>query len=80
MTGKSAPEIVPATPDRWSDVSELLDASAEQGCWCQAWRGTGAKAHARGRSRPEILRDQMADTPPPGYVAYLDGMSVGWVG
>jgi GNAT superfamily N-acetyltransferase len=72
--------VVPATLERWSDVAELLDASGEAGCWCQAWRGLDTKALAGGRSRPELLRDQMAATPPPGFVAYLDGAPVGWVG
>lgn len=76
----AAVEIVPATVDRWSDVSELLDASGEQGCWCQAWRGTDAAARAAGESRPAHLRRQMETGPPPGYVAYLDGVPVGWVG
>ena len=75
------PEIVPATTDRWSDVSELLDATEEHGCWCQAWRGHDAKARSRGKSRPELLREQMrGGPPPPGYLAYLDGEPVGWVG
>ncbi|MGQ0608660.1 MAG: GNAT family N-acetyltransferase [Chloroflexota bacterium] len=81
MKEQMAPDIVPATADRWSDVSELLDAGAERGCWCQAWRGTDAKALAGGRSRPELLREQMKHgPPPPGYLAYLDGVPVGWVG
>ena len=75
------PEIVPATEARWSDVSALLDASGEAGCWCQAWRGHDAKRLAGGRSRPALLRDQMRGGPPaPGYLAYLDGEPVGWVG
>ncbi len=75
------PEIVPATEDRWSDVSALLDGSGEAGCWCQAWRGHDAKRLSGGRSRPELLRDQMRGGPPaPGYLAYLDGEPVGWVG
>ena len=74
-------QIVPATVDRWSDVTELLGVSGEQGCWCQAWRGADAKALSGGRSRPELLRDQMMGGPPaPGYLAYLDGVPVGWVG
>jgi GNAT superfamily N-acetyltransferase len=74
-------EIRPATSDRWDDVVELLGASGEKGCWCQAWRGTDAEARAAGRSRPDTLRLQMAaGPPPPGYVAYLDGTAVGWVG
>ena len=74
-------EIFPATVDRWSDVGELLDAAAERGCWCQAWRGTDAKSLSGGKSRPELLREQMEHgSPPPGFVAYLDGVPVGWVG
>jgi GNAT superfamily N-acetyltransferase len=72
--------VLPATLDRWSDVAELLADSGEAGCWCQAWRGLDAKALSGGRSRPELLRDQMAADPPPGFVAYLDGLPVGWVG
>lgn len=73
-------EIEPATVERWSDVHELLNASGEAGCWCQAWRGFDAKAISGGKSRPELLREQMAGSPPPGFVAYLDGLPVGWIG
>jgi GNAT superfamily N-acetyltransferase len=75
------PEIVPATIDRWSDVREVLDGSGEAGCWCQAWRGHDAKALSGGKSRTQLLREQMrGGPPPPGYIAYLDGVPVGWVG
>lgn len=82
MVKKITPaEIEPATLDRWSDVSELLDASGERGCWCQAWRGRDAIARAADESRPATLRRQMATgSPPPGFLAYLDGVAVGWVG
>lgn len=81
MTDAAAPEIVPATEDRWSDVTELLGVSGEQGCWCQAWRGLDSKALSGGKSRPELLRAQMRGGPPaPGFLAYLDGVPVGWVG
>jgi len=73
-------EIVPATVDRFEHVSELLGSSGEAGCWCQAWRGLDAKRLAGGKSRPELLREQMKQDPPPGFVAYLDGLPVGWVG
>ena len=77
----AAPVIVPATPDRWDDVRAVLDGSGEKGCWCQAWRGRDAVAKAKNESRPETLRRQMASgPPPPGYLAYLDGVAVGWVG
>jgi GNAT superfamily N-acetyltransferase len=76
----TAPEIHPATVDRWADVRELLDSSGEAGCWCQAWRGLDAKGLSRGKTRPELLREQMQRDPPPGFLAYLDGVPVGWVG
>ncbi|MEX2183541.1 MAG: GNAT family N-acetyltransferase [Chloroflexota bacterium] len=73
--------VVPATPDRWADVATLLDGTGEQGCWCQAWRGTDAEARTRGETRPDVLRRQMAAPgPAPGYLADLDGAPVGWVG
>jgi GNAT superfamily N-acetyltransferase len=74
-------EIVRATPDRWDDVKEVFGSTGEAGCWCQAWRGFDAKAISGGRSRPQLLREQMEGTPPaPGYLAYLDGVPVGWCG
>lgn len=73
--------IEPATPERWPDVRAVLDADAGKGCWCQARRGLDAKASSGRRTRPELLRDQLVGgPPPPGYVAYLDGESVGRVG
>ena len=71
-------EVVPATPDRWPDVVTLLGQDGEDaGCWCQAWRGSELK----GESRPDALRRQLRDdAPPPGFLAYLDGEAVGWVG
>jgi len=81
MTDDATLEIVRATPDRWSDVEELLGVSGEGGCWCQAWRGTDAKSISGGSSRPELLRDQMGGEPPaPGYIAYLGAVPVGWIG
>ncbi|MCV0403852.1 MAG: GNAT family N-acetyltransferase [Chloroflexi bacterium] len=74
-------EILPATLDRWEDVRAVLDGSGEVGCWCQPWRGLDAKKLSGGRSRTELLRDQMTGgPPPPGYLAYLDGEPVGWIG
>ncbi|MBA3435534.1 MAG: hypothetical protein H0U11_03495 [Chloroflexi bacterium] len=37
------------------------------------------EAVSGGRSRPELLRDQMRGEPPaPGYLAYLGAVPVGW--
>jgi GNAT superfamily N-acetyltransferase len=75
------PTIARATIDRWDDVAILLPSSNGAGCLCQSWRGFDTKALSAGRSRPEILRDQLAGGPPaPGYLAYLDTEPVGWVG
>lgn len=79
----SHPDVVvlPATSDRWPDIALLLDGDVEQGCWCQAWRGTDRAAREAGASRSEWLRHQVAtEDPPPGFVAYLDGAPAGWVG
>jgi len=74
-------EIVPASVGRWADVTELLDGAGDQGCWCQAWRGFDAKSISGGRTRPDLLRQQLrSGPPPPGYLAYLDGEPAGWVG
>lgn len=81
MSASTRPVIRRATEDRWNDVVELLGASGEVGCWCQAWRGHDTKALSGGRSRPVLLREQMQSGPPaPGYLAYLDDVPVGWVG
>jgi len=70
-------EVVPATPDRWDDLKQLLDGDGEVGCWCQPWRGDVAN----GETRPEALRRQLATaSPPPGFLAYVDGEAAGWVG
>ena len=80
QSGELAVEVHPATVDRWDDVSLVVNHGEEAGCWCQPWRGFDTKALSGGRSRPELLREQMERTPPPGYVAYVGGRAVGWVG
>jgi GNAT superfamily N-acetyltransferase len=78
---EAAANIVHATVDHWDDLTELLGVSGEAGCWCQPWRGFDTKARSGGKSRPELLREQMLAGPPsPGYLAYLDGIPAGWVG
>jgi GNAT superfamily N-acetyltransferase len=80
MGKAAAVEIVPATLERFDDVRDLLGANGEAGCWCQAWRGFDAKRFSGGKSRPELLREQMQREPPPGFIAYLEGVPVGWIG
>jgi GNAT superfamily N-acetyltransferase len=80
MGDQTPVHVLPATRDRWPDVVALLGGDGDRGCWCQAWRGSDVPA-AAGISRPAALRSQMASgPPPPGYLAYLGGEPVGWVG
>jgi hypothetical protein len=72
--------VVRATPDRWDDVVTVMGDS-DLGCWCQASRGrvAGGRNAARGIRR-EALRDQLAEDPPAGLLAYVDGEVAGWCG
>ncbi|HWH24958.1 MAG TPA: GNAT family N-acetyltransferase [Candidatus Limnocylindria bacterium] len=82
MTEPAPVRVLPAAIERWDDVALLLDGDyGDKGCWCQAWRGRDAVARATGESRPQTLRRQLeTDTPPPGFIAYLDDEPVGWCG
>jgi GNAT superfamily N-acetyltransferase len=74
-------EVVPATPERWDDVVTVLGRGGDVGCWCQAPRGLvpGGRRSAPG-ARRAALREQLADVPPPGMLAYVDGEVAGWCG
>jgi GNAT superfamily N-acetyltransferase len=74
-------EVVPATPERWSDVVTIMGGNGDRGCWCQAPRG---RAVGYGRSEPgdrrEALQSQLEEDPPPGMLAYVEGEVAGWCG
>jgi GNAT superfamily N-acetyltransferase len=74
-------EILPATPERWSDVLTIMGGNGDRGCWCQAPRG---RAVGSGRSEPgarrEALQSQLKESPPPGMLAYVEGEVAGWCG
>jgi GNAT superfamily N-acetyltransferase len=73
--------VVPATPDRWPDVVEVLGGNGDKGCWCQAPRGAARRYGTEPPvARRELLRAQLDDEPPPGMLAYLDGEVAGWCG
>jgi ribosomal protein S18 acetylase RimI-like enzyme len=73
-------EVVPATPERWDDVVEILG-KTEAGCWCQAPRGREAGRPDKDSGlRRRLLREQLDEDPPAGMLAYLDGVVVGWLG
>ncbi|MEX2645430.1 MAG: GNAT family N-acetyltransferase [Gaiellaceae bacterium] len=69
--------VVPATPDRFDDVLAILNPV----CACQYWRMTsGEYSRSSQETRHGALRAQLAETPAPGLVAYLEGEPAGWVG
>jgi GNAT superfamily N-acetyltransferase len=75
-------EIVPATVDRFDDVTRMLNPRGRQyACWCMHWRQV---PHEDPAERGEHLRALAAQEPAPGMLAYLeeDGARevVGWLG
>lgn len=72
--------VVPATPDRWPDVVTVMG-DTDVGCWCQAPRGrVGSGRNAPPGARRAALQNQLAEEPPPGLLAYVDGEVAGWCG
>jgi GNAT superfamily N-acetyltransferase len=70
-------EVVPATPDRLDDVVAVLNPV----CLCQYWRmSSGDYNRSTTEDRRAALLAQLAETPPGGMLASLDGEPVGWLG
>ncbi len=74
-------EVFPATNGRWPDIQTLFAGHGALGCWCQYWRQS-SRAYRNGSpgSGEQNLRHQVAEGPPPGMVAYLNGEPAGWLG
>ena len=78
--GRPAITVVPATASRWADLETLFGLrGACGGCWCMAWRLPRA-AYDRGKGAPNKarLKALLRSGPPPGVLAYADGVAVGW--
>lgn len=73
--------IEPATADRFDDAQQALTGGGDgKSCQCQWWTLTNAQFDATSQDeRRELLRDEMADAPPPALIAYVDGEPAGWV-
>jgi GNAT superfamily N-acetyltransferase len=77
------PSIVPLTAERWDDLVDLFgpEKGAASGCWCMwhrlpgrpAWDALGADG------RRAAFQERVGEGPPPGLMAYRDGLAVGWV-
>ncbi len=70
-----------ATAARWDDVQRALTGGGD-GASCQCiwpmlankdWNATTTP------QRTEMLRDEIAEGPPPGIIAYADGSAAGWI-
>jgi len=74
-------DVHPATADRFGDVAAVLAPKKRDApvCWCLTYRVSNAEyQRLRGRDRPARLRRFCDDGPPPGVVAYVDGIPAGW--
>lgn len=77
--------VLPLTPDRWSDLEAVFNArgcSVARGCWCMAYRRSGARdpsSDRRARANRAALRALVAAGKSPGLIAYHDKVPVGWV-
>ncbi len=90
MPARERPSLVnalvvrPATPERFDDITPVIDRS----CWCQWWRVSASEfgrqpAAATGTGsewRREALRMQCEGQIAPGLIAYHDDLPVGWCG
>jgi GNAT superfamily N-acetyltransferase len=74
-------EVLPATADRFDDVSAVLapEKPGSAACWCLSYRIPGGEFNAlAGEERPARLRRFAEEGTPPGVIAYVDGEPAGW--
>lgn len=70
--------VLPATSERWPDIDEFF---ARCPCRCQYWRlSAGEFGRASRAALSNHLRAQLGHPTPPGMLAYLDDLLVGWCG
>ncbi len=86
MTARKRPAageltVVPATSASFPDVAKLLGRDDERGCWCQYWRLSSSDySHRPTGAGATLMQAQLADTPSPGVICYLEDEPVGWCG
>jgi hypothetical protein len=72
--------IHPLTPRRWPDLVRLFGPrGAADGCWCM-WPRLARSDYVRGKgaSNRRALHRLVTAGPPPGVLAYVDGVPAGW--
>lgn len=69
-----------ATPERWNDAQAALAGGGDgRSCQCAWWTLTNAEYNSTTiDERRERLRHEIANTPSPGVLAYVDGQPAGW--
>jgi len=75
-----APAIHPLTPERWRDFARLFGPNgACGGCWCMWFRLTSAEFQAaHGEANRRAFARVVRAGPPPGLLAYVDGVPAAW--
>lgn len=82
MPGSAPDDLVvePLTPALWPALDDLLDQGGPAGrCWCMAWRIGAAYRGRRTEQNRADFRAVVTRGPPPGLLAFRDGVAVGWV-
>ena len=71
--------IRPLTPDLWPALEDLFsEHGAVGGCWCMYWRiGNDYRRQPPDLNRT-AFRQVVLDGPPPGLLAFLGDLPVGW--
>jgi GNAT superfamily N-acetyltransferase len=80
MARRSRLQVVPLSVDRWADLETLFGArGACGGCWCM-WPRLPRAVFERQKGEPnrEALRARVRQEPPPGLLAYIDGVPAAW--
>ena len=69
-----------ATGREWDDVVNVLgDRGGYANCWCMFWRLTnGMMETSTPASRQQALQQRLDTDPPPGLLAYRDGVPIAW--
>lgn len=73
--------VEPATADRFDDAEHALTGGGDgASCQCQWWTLPAADWRTTNRDqRAGLLRQELAEEPPPGLIAYVDGEPAGWI-
>lgn len=78
--------VRPATPDRWPDLETVFKGrgcSIARGCWCMAYRRSGAHVVESNMTRANANRAELKALVDagkvPGLIAYRRKVPVGWI-